>query len=62
VTAALLGLVLGIVLVALGPVTSAGAHAVLVGSDPEAESVVAVAPEVVRLRFDEPVRPGRRWG
>jgi copper transport protein len=51
------GLVLGAVLAAAAPVQSAGAHATLVGSDPAADSVVSIAPEVVRLRFDEPVSP-----
>ena len=51
------GLALGAVLAAVEPMPPAGAHATLVGSDPAADSVVSVAPDVVRLRFDEPVRP-----
>ncbi len=50
------GLVLGALLTAVTSARPAGAHAVLLGSDPAADSLVATAPQVVRLRFDEPVR------
>ncbi|WP_333834639.1 copper resistance CopC/CopD family protein [Rubrimonas sp.] len=49
------------VLIALAP-AAALAHAQLHGAEPAAGAVVAVAPEAVRLRFNEPVAPlPTRW-
>ncbi|MGH9234863.1 MAG: copper resistance CopC family protein, partial [Acidimicrobiales bacterium] len=49
---AVLALVLALL---VGSAPSAGAHATLVGTVPAADGVVDAVPDVVELRFDEPV-------
>lgn len=55
------GVLLGLLTVglwlALGPATPAWAHAYLIDSSPERDSVVQTAPDQVVLTFNEPVQP-----
>ena len=55
------GVVLCVVALAvLLPLSPASAHATLLGSDPKDGSVLKASPDVVTLRFDEPVRSTAR--
>jgi copper transport protein len=55
------GLLLGLFLVLMGPVSPAFAHAALVGSDPAADSIVPDAPNKITLTFSESIQliPGK---
>jgi copper transport protein len=52
--AAALALTVGAALL-VGGASPAGAHATLIGTSPTADAVIDAVPEVVELRFDEPV-------
>ena len=52
---ALAGTLLGLVVVVVATAGPAGAHAVLLRSEPSPQTTVETPPEVVRLRFSEPV-------
>jgi copper transport protein len=52
----MVGLLVAALALVLGPAAPASAHAVLLGSDPPAGSVLTGAPDAVVLTFSEPVR------
>ena len=54
--AAFVGLLFGLLSVLCGPADPAGAHAVLVGSDPAAGAILSAAPNRVTLTFSESVQ------
>jgi copper transport protein len=55
------GLLMGLFLVLMGPVSPAFAHAALVGSDPASDSIVPDAPNKITLTFSESIQliPGK---
>jgi copper transport protein len=55
------GLLIGLFLVLMGPVSPAFAHAALVGSDPASDSIVPDAPNKITLTFSESIQliPGK---